>query len=79
MLFQDQVGSSHQERDRAPVRGYAAKERGKRARREEAKEKQRRKKETTARWWRKVSHLVSVPQNHVGIGFVSESALLDWT
>lgn len=50
---------------------------GKRARREGAKEKERRKKETKARWWRKVSHSGSVPENHVGIGFVSESAMLD--
>lgn len=41
------------------------------------KEKESRKKETMTRWRRKVSHSVSVPGNHVGIGFLSESALFD--
>lgn len=34
-------------------------------------------KQTKMRWWRKVSHSVSVAGNHVGIGFVSESTPLD--
>lgn len=80
------VRSSHQQRELSTVRaGDDSDSRpqsvdlcsgGKRPRRER-KKKESRKNETMTRWRRKVSHSVSVPGNHVGIGFLSESALLD--